>query len=684
MSSPSLITSFHAISLALQPQAEASRNGVSWGGTATVELNGVHVPHIERIRLSGLPAIHLNVLDRLVRGEEVPLAEIANLHSVLVYAQSLLQQSSPADQAGSQNGATPHQRLTRVTGQLRGSIVPPSLRADSLAAMAAAYGKPIEAADVPTKHVRAAILFTDFSQFSRQSKGAQSKYIIDRLNRYFEALIPIAQKMGGVVNKLVGDAIMAFWYDASNNSLKAVQAALAMQEATRNIVEDLMKEASHHDLFGEKLAQRGLTFDTLSHEDYLQIAREIDPLIPVMKVGINTGWVSYGKLGAKAPYYSEITVIGDAVNTAARMEANCEPGQICISQATQSDLPEGMFDLSDLGPVEAKNIGMVQAFSVLRENRLFAVNGNTHKSAKIIHGRDSEIEMLTDMFLDAVEKTSPRMAMLIGNPGEGKSTIANHFLGRVKSEDFELGDVDIVYARGEDQPEFEPYQVIADALRIRAGVELGGNQEGSEQRRQRRIENEMKVRAFIESAFTGTTKDRGLASEILGHFLDTPFEKRSDQMEYLLKNHADLNSQTVEAIIEIFEGLSRRRPVILVVDDMQWTDSGTRNLMHTLLSRLTKSPLMILGMRRPEATDPLPADEPDWLVENVDIIQLNPLKDGDLGQIVRETLGPAVDPSVVRDILERAAYNPLFVHEIATEMKNGMSLDNMPTTVQNL
>src|SRR5262249_15826032 len=151
-------------------------------------------PHIENVRMSGLLANHFGVLERLTRGEEVPLVEIASLHSRMLYVEQILQQAQLVDQPHFQFGPTPERRLQRTTGQIRPSILPSSLRPDSLASMTATYGRSIEASEVPTKHVRAAILFTDFSQFSKQSKGAKSQYIIDRLNRYFEALIPIAQK----------------------------------------------------------------------------------------------------------------------------------------------------------------------------------------------------------------------------------------------------------------------------------------------------------------------------------------------------------------------------------------------------------------------------------------------------------------------------------------------------------
>lgn len=674
------LTSLGNLITALQTHTQAISTGIGWGNAAE-ELRSQVIEHLRPLEDAGLqnfvPA-PFESLRRFAGGEEVALAELAAAKSQLEYVSSFLRTLNGAGHA------IADQRLRRMTGPIRPSVIPPSFSGDPASLLN--LGQMSAMGDVATKHVRAAILFTDFSQFSKQSRGMPSEYIIDRLNRYFEVLIPIAQKMGGIVNKLVGDAIMAFWIDSSNNSLKAVQAALAMQEATRNLVEEFTREAMTTQAFRQKLAQRGSKLADLTGQEVLELAREVDPLIPQMKVGINTGWVSYGRLGAKLPYYSEITVIGDAVNTAARMEASCQAGQICISQATQNDLPEGLFDLNDLGQVEAKNIGMVQAFGVIRENRLIAINGNGHRAAKTIHGRNREIGLLKDTFMKVAEESSPRFTMLMGAPGEGKSTVANHFLGMVKSEGFEAGDVDIVYARGEDQPELEPYQVIADALRLRAGVDLGSNQEEGDRRKQRQIENEMKVRALVESAFTGSAKDRDMAARLLGHFLGVPFEGTSDQMAYLLKNHTDLNTRMVETVMEVFAGLSSRRPLMLVVDDMQWTDSGTRNILHALATRLKESPIMILGLRRLPATDPFPDDEPDWRFDPVRsaIIDLNPLSEDSLEAIVHDVLGRDIERNMVRNIIERAANNPLFAREIAAEMKKGMKLDQIPTTVQDL
>jgi adenylate cyclase len=126
------------------------------------------------------------------------------------------------------------------------------------------------------------------------------------LNEYFEVTVPmIANKYGGEVDKLIGDAIMVTFNtrgDQPDHAVRAVRAGLFLQKATARIVE-------RH------------------------------PGWPRFRVGINSGEAMVGLVGAEGG--RAYTAIGDTVNLASRLEGQAIVGQVVVGAGTYHALPDG-------------------------------------------------------------------------------------------------------------------------------------------------------------------------------------------------------------------------------------------------------------------------------------------------------------------------------------------------------
>ena len=137
------------------------------------------------------------------------------------------------------------------------------------------------------------------------------------LNAYFEVAIPrVVREHGGEIDRLVGDQIMACFNrrgDQPDHAVRAARAALAIQEATQEVA------AAH-------------------------------PTWPRFRVGVNTGEAMVGVLGAEGG--KSYTVIGDAVNVAARLEASAPLGRVAIGSETLRRLPRAQTEA--LGPIRVK------------------------------------------------------------------------------------------------------------------------------------------------------------------------------------------------------------------------------------------------------------------------------------------------------------------------------------------
>ena len=166
------------------------------------------------------------------------------------------------------------------------------------------------------------VLFADIRGFTRISEHAPPEKIVGLLNRYFSAMTDIIFAHGGTLDKYLGDGLMALFgaptttpEDASN----ALNAAVAMQRRIIGINSELKSEG---------LAEIGVG------------------------IGLHTGEVTVGYIGSERR--SEYTAIGDAVNTAARLESNARGGEILISEITAT-AAGNRYRLKKREPITVKN-----------------------------------------------------------------------------------------------------------------------------------------------------------------------------------------------------------------------------------------------------------------------------------------------------------------------------------------
>jgi adenylate cyclase len=142
------------------------------------------------------------------------------------------------------------------------------------------------------------------------------------VNRYLNLTSHSIQKYGGTIDKYIGDATMAVFNapnDLENHQLCAVKAAFAMKLGSIALREEILNE------FGVDL-QFG--------------------------IGVNCGPAIVGNMGSD--FRMDYTVIGDTVNTAARLEANSQKGQIIISKAVYEHVKNDIA-ATDLGELMVKN-----------------------------------------------------------------------------------------------------------------------------------------------------------------------------------------------------------------------------------------------------------------------------------------------------------------------------------------
>jgi adenylate cyclase len=165
------------------------------------------------------------------------------------------------------------------------------------------------------------LLFSDVREFTSMSEGLPPETVVQLLNRYFAEMTPIIFQYQGLLDKYMGDGLMALFgvpYETQEAAANAVSAAVSMQHRLSQL--------------NREFASRGLP--------------EIE-----IGIGINTGIVTVGYIGSEQR--TDYTAIGDAVNLAARFEKLAQAQQILIGQSTLEAIG-GRFPIRVCGDTRVK------------------------------------------------------------------------------------------------------------------------------------------------------------------------------------------------------------------------------------------------------------------------------------------------------------------------------------------
>jgi class 3 adenylate cyclase len=293
----------------------------------------------------------------------------------------------------------------------------------SVAVAAAGPGGPVAERRV------CSVLFCDVVGFTPLSESRDPEAVRELLSRYFEVARTVTGRYGGHVEKFIGDAVMAVWgapAASEGDAERAVRAALDLVAAVAQL--------------GADVGVPGLA----------------------ARAGVVTGEAAV-TLGAA----HEGMVAGDAVNTAARVQAAAEPGMVLVDGPTQR-LAGGGVGFADAGEHALK--GKAEPQHLWRAVRLLADVGGVQRvdglEAPLI-GRDAELRAIKEQFHVVAERRVPRMVVVSGPAGVGKTRLGWEF------EKYTDGLVeDVWWHRGRclSYGEGVAFWALAEVVRQRLGI----------------------------------------------------------------------------------------------------------------------------------------------------------------------------------------------------------------------
>jgi class 3 adenylate cyclase/tetratricopeptide (TPR) repeat protein len=362
------------------------------------------------------------------------------------------------------------------------------------------------------------------------------------------------------------------------------------------------------------------------------------------RVGIATGLVVVGDLfglGASG----EQAIVGETPNLAARLLGIAEPNNVVIAESTRK-LVGNLFELQDLGAQELKGIvGPVRAWAALRpssvESRFEALRAVTTP----LVGRGEEIELLMRRWGQAKDGDGC-VVLISGEPGIGKSRVAQTIVERLANDPH----IRLRYFCSPHHQDSALYPSITQLERA-AGF--------------RRDDTDEQRLSKLETVLAQATNDLGEVVPLMADLLSIP---TGDRYPPLNLSPQKRKEKILQAQLAQLEGLAARQPVLMVFEDIHWSDPTTRESLDLLIDRLPNLRVLAILTFRPEFAPP-------WIGRpHVTLISLNRLSPRQRSEmIVHLTGGKALPKDIADQIVDRTDGVPLFIEELTkTVVESGI------------
>src|SRR6266480_4190061 len=362
----------------------------------------------------------------------------------------------------------------------------------------------------------ATVLFVDLVDSTSFVSASDPEVVRRRVTQFFDRVSSSIERYGGTVEKFAGDAVMA---------------AFGVPQAHEDDSERAVRAA-------------------------LEILDGVDQLELQARIGVEAGEVVTGA-------GDSTFATGEAVNIAARLQQLAEPGQILLGPAAHR-LTLGRIEVDDVGPVEVRG----------RDEPVWAwaaTGAGGRAPARVtvtpLVGRDHELELLENTFARATRDRRAHLVTIYGEPGVGKSRLANEFLASLEGT---------TILKGRCLPYGESITYWPLAEMVKGAADIADDDP-----------LDVAIEKLRECCPAEAVADLlGLATGVL----DAVHGERSQQeISWAAREWAQLMSQT--------------QPLILVFEDIHWAEEPLLELIEHMTSWVRDGSLMIMCLARPELLD---------------------------------------------------------------------------------
>ena len=456
-------------------------------------------------------------------------------------------------------------------------------------------------------------LFCDLVAFTAMSEAADPEDVDALLGEYFARATKVIESHGGTAEKFIGDAVVGvFGVPAvhEDDPERAVRAGLRIVEALEGM--------------------------TRPDRTPLEV-----------RVGVNTG-EALVRLDVD-PASGRGFLTGDAVNVAARLQAAAPPMGVAVGALTH-ELSQRAFVFEELPPVAAKGKSEpIAAWLATAPVSRMGVSVE-HQLLMPLVGRAEEIAGLRALLDAAVTTSTPQFALIVGEPGIGKTRLVQELFAQVDAHP------ELITWRQGRCPSFGEsisFWALADIVKAHAGI--------------LDTDHALAVADKLAAVAPVGPDHAWMVNRLRALVgLDAPLAEREENFT---------------AWLRFLEHLAHVRPLVIVFEDLHWADEGLLDFVEYLAAHIASVPLLIVGTARPELFETRPSFATDR--STLTRISLGPLAPHETERLVAGVLGDAdVLGQRVADIVARSAGNPFFAEESARLLGDGAQDTPVPASVQ--
>lgn len=440
------------------------------------------------------------------------------------------------------------------------------------------------------------VAFADLSGFTSLSETMDAEDIANVINDFFTRMMKIVFKYEGSVDKFLGDALMVIF-----------GAPVAHHDDPERAVRAALEMQQEMIAFNQKKK-----FD--------------QPLS--MSIGINTGPAVALNVGSEARM--EYTVIGDTVNLSARLEKVAQAGEIIISNYTHQHIAD---------VVDAEKRPSVRVKGKRKPIQIYLIKGMQERyklpdiTALKLIGRQEEIKTITT-YIDRVERKIPTVLGIVGEPGSGKTRLGVETTILANNKNFAT-----LSARCMTYTTNTAYVAIVQILNDLFNIKPLANEE------EKKLVISMKL------------KSQGMELDKTLPYIGVLYGIQFPQLQGIPPD--ELKKRIFHVIKQILIKEMEHTPVLLRIEDLQWCDPTSIELITFLLEDISDKPMMLLFEYRSDFAFP-------WLSHpNYKNITLKNFSAENVAVYAKQVLNvDEMDDQIPTTIFEKSQGNPLFVQEI--------------------
>ncbi len=435
------------------------------------------------------------------------------------------------------------------------------------------------------------VLFADLVGYTTLAEGRDAEDARELLSRFNDTARSVIGRYGGTVEKFIGDAVMAVWgtpVAREDDAERAVRAALDLIPAVAALTEGLQARAGV--LTGETAVNIGAT--------------------------------------------TEGMVVGDVVNTAARLQSAAETGTVLVGEATMRAASSAIA-FEPAGDQELKGkAAPVPAWRALRVVAQRGGQGRSDLPEPPFVGRVEEFRVLKDLIETTGRDRRTRLATISGPGGIGKSRLAWEL------EKYIDGIVENIYWHRGRSPSYGDgitFWALGEMVRRRAKL--------------------------AEDDDDATTRQR--ISETLEEYIADDDDRRFIEPALLtLLGLEPAPSGGRDALFSawrlFFERIAEKGTTVLLFEDLQWADTGLLDFIDHVVEWSRGVPLLVITLTRPELFD----RRSDWGTQtrNSTSLALEPLRPDAMRELLTGFV-PGLPAEAVTAIVGRADGMPLYAVE---------------------